>query len=261
MENATEVLVSGDSAGGLATLLHADQIGSKLAASAPSLTKFRALPISGYFPPLDSVEGAPVFSAQMKSAFETHNASAGVQVSCLDGKSDAEKWQCNTSPEALRAIKTPLLLLQSAYDAWSTSCIYTLNSEGVCGGASGWGLPCVGDASPLGSILNIYGPSFLCSPSQVNHLNEWRSSFLSSLRETGVYDRNGSGAFIHTCHTHTAENLPNAQWIQVGGVKMKDAVTEWWRANVDEGFRDFGGEVCEWDEKFPHQCNPTCVIT
>lgn len=93
------------------------------------------------------------------------------------------------------------------------------------GGGGGWGLPCVGDASPLGSVLEVYGPSFLCSPSQVVHLNNWRSNFLSSLRETGVYDRNGSGALHpHVPHPHGGE--PSQRAVDSGG------------GGEDEGCRD-----------------------
>jgi hypothetical protein len=211
LSNATSVLISGDSAGGLATILHADQIAATLAASAPKLERVKALPMSGFFPPLPTTEGSPVFAGQMESAFHTHNSSAGVPALCLEGKKEADKWKCNTSPDALAVMTTPLLLLNSAYDAWSTSCIYTLGEDGACGGADGWGMPCVGDASFAGDVARIYGPAFLCSREQVGELNEWRAGFLEQLRGTGLYERKGSGAFLHSCHTHTVG------WVGGGG--------------------------------------------
>ena len=53
-----------------------------------------------------------------------------------------------------------------------------------------------------------------------------------------------------------AENLPNAQWIEVGGVKLVDAIASWWEADEGAEFLDFA--PCEWSERYPHQCNPTC---
>ena len=47
--DATEVLLSGESAGGLSTFLHADRVGGRLKAGSPKLTKYRANPIVGFF--------------------------------------------------------------------------------------------------------------------------------------------------------------------------------------------------------------------
>ena len=46
---ATEVLLKGESAGGLSTFLHADRLGRRLKAGSPKLGKYRANPIVGYF--------------------------------------------------------------------------------------------------------------------------------------------------------------------------------------------------------------------
>ena len=60
---ATEVLLTGCSAGGLSTYLHADFVHDSLTAVAPQLAKFKAAPISGFFLDHDTVEGHPVYGA------------------------------------------------------------------------------------------------------------------------------------------------------------------------------------------------------
>ena len=42
-------MLTGESAGGLSTFLHADRVGAKLKASAPKLTTYKAHPIVGVF--------------------------------------------------------------------------------------------------------------------------------------------------------------------------------------------------------------------
>ena len=49
MSKATDFVLSGGSAGGLSTFLHADRVASRLKAEAPGCKKIRAAPIVGYF--------------------------------------------------------------------------------------------------------------------------------------------------------------------------------------------------------------------
>ena len=60
---AQTVVVSGCSAGGLSTYLHADYIGKQLPSS---VTKFRAIPLSGFFLYHVNTEGKKVYPDQMK---------------------------------------------------------------------------------------------------------------------------------------------------------------------------------------------------
>jgi hypothetical protein len=49
MSKATDFVLSGGSAGGLSTFLHADRVAARLRAEAPACKKIRAAPIVGYF--------------------------------------------------------------------------------------------------------------------------------------------------------------------------------------------------------------------
>ncbi len=49
MTKATEFVLSGGSAGGLSTFLHADRVADRLKKEAPGCSKIRAAPIVGYF--------------------------------------------------------------------------------------------------------------------------------------------------------------------------------------------------------------------
>ena len=67
MADATEVLLTGSSAGGLAAFLHADHVHQYLRAELPALAKFKVLPDSGYFVDHLSTRGEPVIEEQFKS--------------------------------------------------------------------------------------------------------------------------------------------------------------------------------------------------
>jgi hypothetical protein len=60
--NATHVLVSGGSAGGLAAYHHADHVGARLAQMGAPLLTFKAAPVSGLFAMHDDATGTPLYA-------------------------------------------------------------------------------------------------------------------------------------------------------------------------------------------------------
>jgi hypothetical protein len=72
---ATDVLLTGCSAGGLSTYLHANYVQSQLP---KTVTNYRVAPISGFFMDIDNVVGNAVYMQQMREVFVMQNASAGV---------------------------------------------------------------------------------------------------------------------------------------------------------------------------------------
>ncbi len=66
------MLLSGCSAGGLSTYLHADYVASLLPAS---VTTFKAAPVSGFFLDHPNLNGVAVYPTQMKNVFAMQNCS------------------------------------------------------------------------------------------------------------------------------------------------------------------------------------------
>jgi hypothetical protein len=62
LDQATEVLLSGGSAGGLSTYIHADHVASRLPST---VTKYKAAPNSGFFAFHTNFEGQPVYPNEM----------------------------------------------------------------------------------------------------------------------------------------------------------------------------------------------------
>jgi hypothetical protein len=88
----TKVLLSGCSAGGLSTYLHADYVGELLAVAAPRMTKYAAAPVSGFFLDHATVEGVPVYANQIQVIFGLSNASAGLNQNCIASLPAEKHW-------------------------------------------------------------------------------------------------------------------------------------------------------------------------
>eukprot|EP01084_Bolivina_argentea_P088257 159364_1 len=117
--NATDVQLTGSSAGGLATFLHADYIRDNWLSE--TVQNYIAMPDSGFF--MD-YEGNGMYDSCMKWNYEYQNTSIALTKQCLNdyGKSDLS-WKCMFASVLSPYIKSKTLALQSRFDS------YQLNSE------------------------------------------------------------------------------------------------------------------------------------
>jgi hypothetical protein len=122
---AENVLLTGCSAGGLSTYLHVDYVHSWFNQNAPSMKKFRAAPISGFFLQHSNLEGKPVYPTQMKNIYTLANSTHGLNSACISSFAPEDQWQCNFAQNAYAHATTSIFALNSALDSWQTVCIYT----------------------------------------------------------------------------------------------------------------------------------------
>jgi hypothetical protein len=113
----TDFVIGGSSAGGLAVLLHLDWWREKLPATATVV----GLADSGFF--LDWTENrtaAHSFDEDLRWGFSHMNASDGVNHRCVASakKSGRHLSDCYFAEHTLPFIRTPIFLLQSAFDSW-----------------------------------------------------------------------------------------------------------------------------------------------
>eukprot|EP00041_Stephanoeca_diplocostata_P011991 m.198822 g.198822 ORF g.198822 m.198822 type:complete len:445 (+) comp18762_c0_seq1:94-1428(+) len=145
MTHATEFVITGGSAGGLSTFLHADRVAARLHVEAPSCKKIRALPVVGYFLDHDNYKhtngypGGPNtpqwstpgtganYTFWMKYIYSMQNlsfaADGGLMQAC-QAKHANEPWLCFMSPHMNDVIETPFFMLNSKYDAWQLANIF-----------------------------------------------------------------------------------------------------------------------------------------
>jgi len=251
LKSATDVLLTGCSAGGLSTYLHADYVHSQVRAAAPGLTRFKAAPISGFFLLHDTVESKPVYADEMKYIFGLANSSCAgcMNDACLASHASGDQWRCNFAEESYAHIVTPIMALNSALDSWQTGCIYTAEpvahnstANGNCAAAPGWGA-CSRDPES-------------CDSSQIAVMNKYQSDFNSIMGQKVTYSKPGNGAFIHSCHTHCEAQGGQFNTFEVNGVSMQQAVSKWWKSAGTAPPLNYA--PCMYKTTSPHKCNPTC---
>ena len=131
---ATDVVISGCSAGGLAAYLHVDLWCDALKRDAPGV-KCVGMPDSGFFldyqdPRRHGLLGntqSGNYHAGLKWVFKTMNASGAVNRDCVSAKSsggaaaDEDAYLCMFAEHTSPFTHTPVFALQSDHDSWQTS--------------------------------------------------------------------------------------------------------------------------------------------
>lgn len=122
LSSATDVVLSGHSAGGLATYLHADEVRALLP---QTLMSYRAMPDAGFFLDHVTVTGDNEFGRQMRSAFTLGNTSSVLNAKCTSSH-QGSLMDCVFPQNFAQYIVTPLHVIQSEYDSYQVSSILQL---------------------------------------------------------------------------------------------------------------------------------------
>jgi hypothetical protein len=172
LADATEFVLTGGSAGGLSTFLHADRVAARVAKGSPKAGKIRAAPFTGFF--LDHSNfhhTASNYTAKMEYIYKMQNltfgADGGLTEACSKMYPEAPGL-CFMSPHMASFIQTPYFMFNSRFDAWQLANI----------NQAGWSTP-----TEKAAVLQ-YGTDFM---------SEWYPVVPSSGR---------NGAIITTCICH-----------------------------------------------------------
>ena len=109
--SATDVVISGASAGGLATFIHLDWWKSQTGIN----TKVIGLPDSGFFPDYDRM----LYSTRMRWVFNQMNCTSGVNQKCIE--SNPIHSNCFFAEYNIPYIYTPFFAVQSRFDSYQIS--------------------------------------------------------------------------------------------------------------------------------------------
>jgi hypothetical protein len=112
LASATDVILSGGSAGGLSTFLHADS----WRAAIPTNAKMVAVPDSGFFLNVNSTNSSG-YGKNMRWLFNRMNGTNAVPRSCLTAHLD-DPALCLFAEVISQTVKTPVFAQQSTYDSW-----------------------------------------------------------------------------------------------------------------------------------------------
>jgi hypothetical protein len=203
MSLATEVILSGGSAGGLAVFYNLDHLRSLLAAP----TRLVGFPDAGFFLDAASEQSqAFVYRSGFVGADPVWNitGSGGTNLACLAAyEPQGEAWKCLLAPYLSQFIKTPLFVMNSLYDTHQISNI--LQS------------PCV--PSPISS----------CTATQNASLLAYRNKMLTDIWPV-IAGKPQNGVYLDGCYVHeqnvnycSTQSLPNC----VGWSPLETGSQKW----------------------------------
>jgi O-palmitoleoyl-L-serine hydrolase len=251
LATATHLLVSGSSAGGLTTYLHADYVSGRVAAVNPSAV-VKAVPEVGFF-----IDGASIWDGKhlMTEAYTriatfgniSTGAPAQVNAACMAAYPDpSQRWHCFEAQYTYPYIATPTFILNSQVDEWQTSNILAPNSD-IYESVSPYPAfqPCIKD--PPTSPTAPGG----CNATQAAQWTGYGGQFLDALAAarnlTPPAYAAASGGFITSCPIHTTAISGLSHRITIDGVTMYDAAVAW-----------FWGTGSKWYFDKPYPGNPSC---
>nr|DAD36401.1 TPA_asm: hypothetical protein HUJ06_007042 [Nelumbo nucifera] len=224
MKNAEYALLSGCSAGGLASILHCDSFHALLSIG----TKVKCLADAGYFVNLKEISGREHIKSYFNDVVTTHGSVKNLPTYCT---STMKPSMCFFPQYIVHGIRTPLFLLNAAYDSWQ---IRNILVPGV--------------ADPHGYWLSCKLDIKNCSSIQLQTMQGFRMEFLSALLGQRSSSR---GMFINSCYAHCQSEMQET-WLQddspvLDNTPIAKAVGDWYYDR-----RSFQKIDC------PYPCDKSC---
>ncbi|ONK67161.1 uncharacterized protein A4U43_C06F16650 [Asparagus officinalis] len=176
MRKADQALLSGCSAGGLASILHCDEFRELF----PGSTKVKCLADAGLFLDVLDVAGGHTMRTFFDGVVSLQGVGKNLPGYCT---SHMDATSCFFPQNLVANIRTPLFLLNTAYDVWQLQASLA---------------PAISD--PHGSWRQCKLDSAKCNANQINFLQGFRNEMLNALKSFSTAAENG--LFINSCFAH-----------------------------------------------------------
>ncbi|KAK7356236.1 hypothetical protein VNO80_15504 [Phaseolus coccineus] len=176
MQKANQALLSGCSAGGLASIIHCDEFRSLF----PESSKVKCLSDAGFFLDAIDVSGGRTLRNLFGGVVQLQDVQKNLPKSCLD---QLDPTSCFFPQNMIEHIETPLFLLNTAYDVWQVQASLAPPS-----------------ADRLGSWNECKSNHANCSSSQIQFLQDFRNQMLSDIKDFSRSSQ--TGLFINSCFAH-----------------------------------------------------------
>ncbi|XP_057735174.1 pectin acetylesterase 12-like isoform X1 [Arachis stenosperma] len=176
MQTANQALLSGCSAGGLASLIHCDEFRSLF----PESTKVKCLSDAGFFLDAVDVSGNRTLRNLFEGVVQLQDVQKNLPKSCLD---QLDPTSCFFPQNMVQHIETPWFLLNAAYDSWQVQASLAPHS-----------------ADPNGFWSDCKANHANCTSSQIQFLQDFRDQLLNNLKDFANTPQ--TGLFINSCFAH-----------------------------------------------------------
>ncbi|CAF2113547.1 unnamed protein product [Brassica napus] len=226
MQKAEQALLSGCSAGGLASILHCDDFRERL----PLSTKVKCLSDAGMFLDAVDVSGGHSLRNMFQGVVTVQNLQKDLSSACTN---HLDPTSCFFPQNLVSDIKTPMFLLNAAYD--SRQVRQSLAPS---------------PADPRGVWKHCKSDISRCNSSQLQFLQEFRKQMVLALNSFSASPQNG--LFINSCFTHCQSEIQDTWFVQdspkLNGKRVAESVGDW--------YFDRANNVKDID--CPYPCDKTC---
>ncbi|CAA0806405.1 Pectin acetylesterase 8 [Striga hermonthica] len=216
MANATNVLFSGGSAGGLAALLHCDGFRELF----PSSTTVKCVVDSGFFIHAPKLRGAEKRANMFATIAQYHGFTDKLPPSCTSKRNAS---LCVFPEYIVRDVKTPLFLLETKFDTYQIGNLYLSDDKNT--------------------IIKACSENFtLCTPSHFQMMRDYGSAVVELLQE--IRDTSSIGMFVHPClrHGHFSSNLRWGASYKLKNKTIAEAVGDWYNDRDCTTFQEIDTE-------------------
>ncbi|KAJ0936843.1 putative pectinacetylesterase/NOTUM [Helianthus annuus] len=225
MKDAQNVLLSGCSAGGLASILNCD----KFRGFFPQNTRVKCVSDAGYFPHVKDLSGEYRFEQYFDKIVTLHGSAKALPSECT---SNMNPGLCFYPDFAMPYINTPIFIVNSAYDTWQVSNMFATN-----------------ESDPKGEFTKCKNDLNECSTTQLKRLQGDQYSYLISFSFDITFSST-EGMFINTCYTHCQTD--QSTWFANATSKLDDKTIA---EGVDDWFYDKSEfQKTDTEHVDPHYC-------
>ena len=232
---AENIIIKGCSAGGLATIIHIDNIVKKLkmklSLSSTKVVNIIGMPDAGYFLNHNNTLNEPSYTPKYQWVVKAQNVLPNINSDCINYyRPRNESWKCFMAQYVVPFVQTPLFFSQDLFDSWQLANIYELNCNPFQGGN--------------------------CNSSQIIFAKSYYKDLYDALLEP-VFSNTKHGGFFTGCVEHGHQNL-NYDWNHqiINGQSLSQTMKIWYDLTV-YGIEPSGNlktKVIDSD----HLNNPTC---
>ncbi|XP_042054285.1 pectin acetylesterase 8-like isoform X2 [Salvia splendens] len=175
VDEVDPALLSGGSAGGLATILHCDKFKTLF----PNTTRVKCLSDSGFFIHGEHFVGADWRENRFSDVISTHGLTNLLPPSCT---SKFNPTLCFFPENLVQDVKTPLFLIESAFDLFQIT-------QNVFRYITPRWYDCTHNL-------------MLCNSTEITIIKDFRNTFLNTITNTFADSSSRIGYFVHTCYAH-----------------------------------------------------------
>ncbi|KAL5580435.1 hypothetical protein UlMin_015203 [Ulmus minor] len=206
MRYAHQALLSGCSAGGLASILHCDEFRGLF----PRTTRVKCLSDAGLFLDAVDVSGGRTLRNLYSGVVGLQGVRKNLPRICTNR---LDPTSCFFPQNLIASVKTPLFILNTAYDSWQIQSSLAPPS-----------------ADPRGYWHDCRLNHAKCTPSQISFLQGFRNQMLNVVRRFSTSRQNG--LFLNSCFAHCQTERQDTWFADnspvIGNKPIAIAVGDWY---------------------------------